>query len=65
MVRLIELTRSECFSATMILSSSSRAGERSDGAPPYCTTIGRAGQQSRVFSAGVPRAQNSRRCRAC
>jgi hypothetical protein len=64
-VRLIELTRSDCLSAAMILTSSSGDGGSSSRDPPYSITIGRAGQQFKVFRTGVPGVQNSRRCRDC
>ena len=63
-VRLIETTRSDCFSAVRILSSSSVDGGQGARNPPYCTTIGRVGQQFRVFSTGVLCVNNSRRCSA-
>ena len=62
-VRLIELTRSDCLSAAMILTSSSGAGESSSREPPYTMTIGMVGQQSNVFKTGVPGVQNSRSCK--
>src|ERR1700761_5717920 len=65
-VRLREMTQSDCFSAAMILSSSSGAGGSSSGDPLYSMTIGRVvGQQSRVFYTGVPWEQNSQSCRTC
>ena len=64
-VRLIELTRSDRSIAAMILTSSSGAGGSSARELPYSRTIGRGGQQSKVFETGVPDEQNSRRCRAC
>ena len=64
-VRLIELTRSDRLSAVMILTSSSGDGGSSARELPYSRTIGRGGQQSKVFETGVPNEQNSRRCRAC
>ena len=63
MVRLMELTRPDCCNAAMILSSSSGDGGTRSEVPPYCTLIGRAGQQSRVFKTGVPYVQWSRRFR--
>jgi hypothetical protein len=65
-VKLIEITRSDCFSAAMILFSSSVDGGQGARSSPYCTTTGRVGQQSRVFSTGVtvPCVKNSRRCSA-
>ncbi|KAH9024432.1 hypothetical protein EDB83DRAFT_2555503 [Lactarius deliciosus] len=47
----------DCFSAAKMLSSSSGAGGSRSKDPPYFTTIGLAGQRSRVsaaFSTGVP-----------
>ena len=59
MVRPIELTRSECFSAARTLSSSSGAGGSRVEDPPYCTMIGSVGQQSKAFETGVPCLQRS------
>ena len=53
-VSLIELTRPDCFSAAMILTSSSGAGESILEKPPYCKTIGRTGQSSKTFKTGAP-----------
>src|ERR1700761_5748854 len=62
-VRLMELTRPDCFKAAMMLSSSWGAGGSRFGTPPYSKMIGRAGQQSRDFKTGVLYVQQSRRFR--
>ena len=52
-VRLMKLTWPDCFSAAMILSSSSRTGGPSLGNPPYFMMRQRAGQNSRAFWTGI------------
>ena len=58
-VSLIELTRSDRLNAAITLSSSSGDGALSARDPPYSITIGKSGQQSKVFKTGVPGIQNS------